>query len=252
MNPTQIKARSRSSLRRGNFRSPSVAAAVVSSLVLLHFNGTDASTTIIDNGSSGATWSAVGNAQLDTAQKKLGSASLLLDGTGDYIKSIDIGNVMPATGGWTIDGWVRFNSVSVTSEIFSYVKAAGNVGIRVGHDLSASNKIWLGLSSNGSSQDLAAFTEGTKANFLINTDYHLELTRDDTAGAYYLYVDGVLDQTIVTATQITSGLDTAGVGALPTNGANPFNGWVDEFHIARSCLHPGGTTFTPPSAEYSS
>jgi hypothetical protein len=58
---------------------------------LLHFNGSDASTTIIDDaymqGSPTRTWTASGNAQLDTAYKRLGSASLLCDGTTDYIST---------------------------------------------------------------------------------------------------------------------------------------------------------------------
>jgi Bacterial regulatory proteins, tetR family len=54
--------------------------------VLLHFDGADGSTTITDNNSGGAAhaWTANGNAQIDTAQSKLGGASCLFDGTGDY------------------------------------------------------------------------------------------------------------------------------------------------------------------------
>lgn len=39
-------------------------------VVLLHMNGTDASTTFTDE--SGKTWTAGGNAQIDTAQSKFG------------------------------------------------------------------------------------------------------------------------------------------------------------------------------------
>src|SRR5262245_47256258 len=51
--------------------------------VLLHFNGTDASTTITDDNSGGSahTWTAAGNAQIDTADYKFGAASGLFDGT---------------------------------------------------------------------------------------------------------------------------------------------------------------------------
>ena len=54
---------------------------------LLHFNGSDGSTTITDE--SGKTWTAYDNAQIDTAQSKFGGASMLLDGVGDYIKTTD-------------------------------------------------------------------------------------------------------------------------------------------------------------------
>lgn len=57
---------------------------------LLHMNGVDASTTFTDTASGGThTWTASGNAQIDTAQSKFGGASGLFDGNGDYIWSAD-------------------------------------------------------------------------------------------------------------------------------------------------------------------
>ncbi len=51
--------------------------------LLIHFDGTDAD--INDQtAATGQTVSLEGNAQLDTAQKKFGTASLYCDGTGDY------------------------------------------------------------------------------------------------------------------------------------------------------------------------
>ena len=54
---------------------------------LLHFDGTDASTTFTDE--SGKTWTAHGNAQIDTAQSVFGGASGYFDGSGDYITTPD-------------------------------------------------------------------------------------------------------------------------------------------------------------------
>src|SRR5262245_3032440 len=53
-----------------------------STKVLLSFDGADASTTITDTAAGGAahTWTAAGNAQIDTAQFKFGGSSLLCDG----------------------------------------------------------------------------------------------------------------------------------------------------------------------------
>ena len=49
----------------------------------LRMNGIDASTTFSDEGTSGHTVTANGDAQIDTAQDKFGGASGLFDGTGD-------------------------------------------------------------------------------------------------------------------------------------------------------------------------
>src|SRR5262245_43415513 len=56
-----------------------------------HYNGADASTTILDTNAGGSphTWTANGNAQLDTADFKFGGSSLLLDGTGDFVDTPD-------------------------------------------------------------------------------------------------------------------------------------------------------------------
>ncbi len=52
--------------------------------LLLNFNGTDGATTTTDASPSAHTVSFEGNAQLDTAAKQFGTASLLLDGTTRY------------------------------------------------------------------------------------------------------------------------------------------------------------------------
>ncbi len=246
MNHSRIA--NRSMLRMANLRHNVAAAAVVSSLVLLHFNGTDAATTITDNGSRGATWSAVADAQLDTAQKKFGSASLLLDGTGDYVSTTDIG-ALPASGGWTIDCWVRFAALPAAGFLFDYAKAASGFGAQLYLVGGAGGKLTLSLSSNGTGFDIVSGV-GTKNDFATGTDYHIALVRDDAAGAYYLYVDGVLDKTVSSAAQISNTINRLDIGAQGLFTQNYMSGWVDEFHIASGCSYPGGTTFTPPAAEY--
>jgi hypothetical protein len=49
--------------------------------LLLHGDGTNGSTTITDNSPTPKTVTAVGNAQISTAQSKFGGASILFDGT---------------------------------------------------------------------------------------------------------------------------------------------------------------------------
>lgn len=83
----------------------------VYTVALLHMNGADASTTFTDE--SGKTWTANGNAQIDTAQSVFGGASGLFDGTGDFISSAD-SNDWQFDGGsnsneWTADFRIRFN-----------------------------------------------------------------------------------------------------------------------------------------------
>jgi hypothetical protein len=59
------------------------SVADLSVVLLCHFDGSDASTTFTDE--KGHALTAFGNAQLDTAQFKWGSASGLFDGSGDRV-----------------------------------------------------------------------------------------------------------------------------------------------------------------------
>lgn len=221
----------------------------MSNRALLHFNGSDASTTIVDEVGTYA-WSCVADAQLDTAQQKFGSASLLCDGSGDYVQSTNIG-ALPASGGWTIDLFVRFNSLAANQCLFDYFVNGLFGGLRLIWRASTT-KLSLfasSVASGGSSFDIVNGGDGTKSSWSTGQWYHIAIVRDDTAGAYYLYVDGVLDKTVTTAAQITSALDRARIGAQGIGTAD-LNGWIDEFHIDGTCLFPGGTTFSPPTAEY--
>src|SRR5690606_29617491 len=80
--------------------------------VLLHFEGSDGSATFTDSNIGGAakTWTANGNAQIDTAQSKFGAASGLFDGTGDYITTPDHNDFTLGSSDFTIDFWAKRNS----------------------------------------------------------------------------------------------------------------------------------------------
>lgn len=73
---------------------------------LLHFNQEDASTAQLDSAVTPHTWTAYGNAQHDTANKKFGTASLMLDGSGDYIDTPDHADFNFTDLGWAFDAWV--------------------------------------------------------------------------------------------------------------------------------------------------
>lgn len=75
---------------------------------LLHFDGTDGSTTFTDQ--KGAIWTPSGAAQIDTAQSKFGGASGLFDGSGDFITRSVPGGFNIGTGEFTLEAWVRLSA----------------------------------------------------------------------------------------------------------------------------------------------
>lgn len=217
---------------------------------LLHFDGADASTTVTDSGSSSYTWSAFGNAQLDTAAFKFGSASLLLDGTGDYIRSTSVTSL--GAGSWTINVHVRWNSLPASgtrqqiARVVTSLGASAAVGLWLDNTGGTIRPFW-GLSSAGASYDIRTPAIGTRTTWSTGTWYHFELTFDGST--YRLFVEGTLDSSTTSSTAVAGSLSGVYFGADDTAAA-PLNGWMDEIRIViGTAAHTAN--FTAPSTAYS-
>lgn len=210
-------------------------------VTMLHLDGTDGSTTFTDDSASGHTFNANGDAQLDTADKKFGSASLLLDGTGDYIDSIDSSDWV-LTGDFTIDMWAKWN-------VF------GTQGFCGQGD--ASNNRWSFNSNNGVtglsfSQFHAATTptndfSDTQTGTLASGSWiHVAIVRN--GNNFQLFQDGTeLGTTQTSSITMQDFAATLQVGAV--RGGIFFNGWIDEVRIVKGTA-VWTSNFTPPSAAY--
>lgn len=212
---------------------------------LLHFDGADASTTFTDE--TGKTWTAQGNAQLDTAQKKFGTASLLLDGTGDYVTAPDHNDFDLGSGDFTIDFWIRFNALP----------ADGNFFALVGHVHTDDSGYQFNVKRSGASY-LLEFRNYTGAAYNIdftktlsglstNTWYHFEIDRNGSN--FYIFLDGVQQGTTESDADTTT--DNAGTFYLGANrvGGQVHNGWIDEFRLSKGIARHTAN-FTPPTSEY--
>jgi len=204
---------------------------------LLRFAGTDGSTTILDD--YGNTWTASGNAQIDTAVQIDGLNTLLLDGTGDYISSTNFTSF--GSDGWTIEFKVRFNSLAAVADLLS-AGNAGNYGVGIRKGAGTGTTLALYLSSTGTSWDLASGTLGAKASWATGTTYHIALCFDAVNSKYVLYVDGVADITVSTGARICAVTQWL-YGYLP--GFNYTNGAFAGCRYSPFCRYPNGATFTP-------
>src|SRR5690554_1699309 len=79
-------------------------------VLLLHGDGTDGSTTITDNSGSAHSPTVNGNSQIDTAESQFGGASVLFDGSGDYLEYADSADWDFGTGDFTVEFWMRRNA----------------------------------------------------------------------------------------------------------------------------------------------
>jgi hypothetical protein len=216
--------------------------------LLIHANEVDgtAGTSIIDSETSAKTITAVGNAQVDTAQAKFGTGSVLFDGTGDYLTTPDHADWYFAADPFTIDTWVRFGSASISQGICSQYGDVDNYwgfGYKV-----SSNGLFFTVKVAGTFT--ASYFKGWTP--VINTWYHLELARNGTD--VYLFINGV-SQTFTASTAISTNevpnlaavLEIAGY----YNHSTVLNGWLDEFRISKGIARHT-SDFTPPAMPYRS
>ena len=205
---------------------------------MLQFEGSDASTAFTDDSATANTFTAVGNAQIDTAQFKFGSASGLSDGTGDKINTPD-NSAFDATGDFTVEVWVRFNSVAtaIIWELGSYI-GANSAGC---------------IYSHGGPR-LDCYVNGTALGTLgerswspsAGTWYHLVVMR--SGSSVYVFIDGTLKSTTTESTSITPSNKLSLFDSNANDGA--FNGWFDSFRYVVGTAVYSTSGFTSPSSPF--
>ncbi|MFJ9531262.1 LamG-like jellyroll fold domain-containing protein [Herbaspirillum sp. NPDC101396] len=213
---------------------------------LLQFEGASGSTVFFDD--FGNVWSAQGNAKIQTTQKKFGSAALggagasnALNGSSDYVRCSGITTL--GNGGWTLRADGYLTDLSSARGLFSAANA-GSYGASV--QITTAGKTKVSLSSSGASFDIASGTLGS-ATLVVGQFYTIELTFDAVAGKYFVYVNGVIDQTITSGLRICP-FTNLYVGADFT-GISYWAGYIDNFEFLPYCQHPAGSTHSlPPSA----
>lgn len=215
-------------------------------VLLLHMDGTDASTTFTDSSPTGRTMTAVGGAQIDTAQSVFGSASGLFDGTGDYLTAPDSADFAFASGDFTIDFRVRFNSLA-NACFYSQDTGGTNANYcqfaydNVNHLL----LIDTVLASVTQLSFTVPFTPST------NTWYHLALVR--STNTWMVFVDGVLKiNTLVGGAYANAFPNFTGlvwVGARSYPADQSLNGWLDEFRVSKGVAR-WTSGFTIPATAY--
>ena len=184
------------------------------------------------------TTSRFGDSQIDTAQKKFGTASILLDGTEDNVKVPTSEDYGFGTSNWCLEAFIRPNSVTGTQHIFDLRDASGT---------DTAPKLYL----NGSALHFGVGNTSVRSGGTLATGtwYHVAVARN--GGTTKLFLDGV---------ELGTGADTNDYGstkpvaigsdyqATPTEA---FNGHIDEVRISKGAARFTGA-FTPTTGEYTS
>ena len=211
-------------------------------VLLLHGNGTDGSTVITDSSASAHVVTANGGAQIDTAQSKFGSASILFDGSGDSLSIPAHADFNFGTGDFTIDAWVRRNGAQSS---FSYLLSTASAG---GWNL------LFGAAGYGA-QNAPYFSDNSNSTTIASTTPLPDLTWSHVAlvrngNTLTMYQDGVATGSAsVTGKSFSYGsASVVRIGSSPTP-SNFFNGWIDELRILKGTA-AWTANFTPPASEY--
>ena len=206
--------------------------------LLLHGNGTNGSTVITDSSGSPKTVTAVGNAQISTAQSKpgFGGSSIAFDGTGDYL---DVGS----------NSAFGYGLSDFTIEFWVYRNASGALQVVVDHRIGVSLRVapTLYILSNS----IIYYTNGENritGGTLASTQWvHVALSRSGSSTR--LFLDGV--QTGSTYTDTNNYIDSP----VRVGGANDgsavasLNGYIDDLRITKGVARYTAN-FTPPTLPF--
>ncbi len=237
--------------------------------LLLHGNGVDESTTIID--AVGHTVFTYGTTQLDTSEKKFGTASIQFNKNKEGLDRTDYAYVDMGTDSdlgtedFTIDLWIKMNAYGQygNNPFISHDYQYWNTGIHRGvswgfmfQQYGSTGPGRLVMMRKYASNDPAS--EGRYSNDItldLNTWYHVAVVRDGNTLRFF--VNGIQQGTAncsgITYDRFSENTEPVylgrcsggSVGELPLN----FDGWMDELRVSKGIAR-WKENFTPSTTEY--
>lgn len=210
--------------------------------LLLHCNGADTSTIFTDDspsvhGNAGV----VATAEVDTAVKKFGTGSLLLDGDSGYLTYGASADWFLNTGDFTIDFWMLSSKTSGGNGLI------GNADTTPGH--------WRITTRESDFNNLAfAFNDGSwrivSTSFDVNdgVQHHIAVSR--ASGTFYILVDGDLKETNAGFSGLTVGEASQELRiGFSVEASLYYEGWLDEIRISIGIAR-WIANFNPPANPY--
>jgi hypothetical protein len=179
----------------------------------------------------------VGNAQISTAQSKFGGASMLFDGSGDYLTLHNVLTSNLGSGPFTVELWVYFNSASGTQFILSNYQS---VTVGWGLGISSGNfAFW----ATGDTPDIS-----TSVAAATGVWYHLAVSGQ--SGAIRMFLNGTQIGSTFTGTPALDSTATLRIGD-GQGAASPqaFNGYIDDLRITKGYARYT-TSFTPQRSQW--
>jgi hypothetical protein len=207
--------------------------------LLLHGNGTNGSTTITDSSPTPKTVTAVGNAQISTAQSKFGGASIAFDNAGDYLTLASNSAFAFGTGDFTIEFWVYMNSLKAGINFINSNSGSGSGTNSVIFGLNDSNALEYYINGASRISDPVALSTSSWV--------HVALCRG--SGTSRIFKNGLQVGTSFADTQTVNSANTFLIGTRNDNLSFSFNGYIDDLRITKGVARYTAN-FTPPTAPF--
>lgn len=217
--------------------------------LLLHMDGSNGSTTVTDFSSNNLTVTAVGNAQISTAQSKFGGSSLsLVRSPSSYLTvSNSTGSLTFGTGDFTVECWVFLNTLPAGNGYPNsyWIVGGGPVNSNTGFDIAiGSTVLQVGLTS------FASLNISVAHGLSSGVWHHIAVCRG--GNTLYAFRNGTqlatANVTGVTADSLTSGIAISAAEPSGSTSGN-FNGYIDELRISKGiCRYTSG--FTPSTTPF--
>ena len=208
-------------------------------LVLLHFDGADGSTTYTDSSIYNRTVTGAATLQqLDTSTKKFGLSSLMTTGWPTAAKRIDV--LLPndelgmsSTKKWTVEGFVKINAVTHTNAVI----------FQCGTDATFFNVSCGAFKVNNAA--FSAVTETAFSTSLLSTTEFVHIAVVGDGVNIKLFIDG---NTILTVSYPAWNAPSVATDFHIGNSTHTQGGHYDEIRIRKEVVYTGN--FTPPTSPF--
>lgn len=210
-------------------------------LLLMHFNGANNSTSMVDNSGTPKTMTANGDAKISTTQSKFGGSGVFLDGAGDSVTSGNVAALAFGTGDFTVECFVYATApgVIMTSRAIS---TGSTIYWYFGHE---GNRLVLASRTSGGTEYAARSAVGTLG---LNQWHHVAGVR--SGGVLTVFVDGVPGPTTANdgSNNLTETYVSIGLFNYP-GFVGYYTGFIDEVRITKGIARYA-SAYTPPTAQF--
>ncbi|RWG16723.1 LamG domain-containing protein [Mesorhizobium sp.] len=213
-------------------------------VLLVGFDGADGATSATDDSLSAHSLTFNGNAQLDTGvSPPFGTASLLVDGSGDFVSTADSADFDFGSGNFTIEAFVRTVANANNQTIVSQYASVGSDNA---WEMQAN--ISPGLTGRFSPSGTSGTNVGGGTSLTATTWHHVCFERSGTK--YRLYIDGTMVGSNTDGSALHNSAYGLRIGARDNN-TGYFNGHIKEIRITKGVArYNSDSGFTAPTAAF--